>query len=75
MNFIEAAKEKAARNQRNVILPEGQDPRMRAAAEIIAAEGFAHPVLFGDTPKRGKVQVIDPSKLDIEPMKIGRAHV
>jgi phosphate acetyltransferase len=68
MNFIEAAKEKAARNQRNVILPEGHDPRMQAAAEIIAAEGFAHPVLFGDTPKRGKVQVIDPSKLDIEPM-------
>jgi phosphate acetyltransferase len=68
MEFIDAAKAKCAQNPRNVILPEGHDPRMQEAAEIIAAEGFAHPVLFGDKPKRGKVQVIDPALLDIEPM-------
>jgi phosphate acetyltransferase len=68
MDFIAAAKAKCAQNPRNVILPEGHDPRMLEAAEIIAAEGFAHPVLFGDAPHRGKVQIIDPAKLDIDPM-------
>ena len=68
MNFIDAAKAKAAKNPCNVILPEGDDPRMRDAAHIIAEQGFAHPVLFGAKPKRGKMQVIDPALLDIEPM-------
>ena len=37
----------ARANLRRVVLPEGEDPRIRAAAERLAAEGLATPVLIG----------------------------
>jgi phosphate acetyltransferase len=67
MTFIETAKANATRNPRRVILPEGGDARVLAAADIIAAEGFAIPVLFGTRPRAG-CEVIDPTGVDTAPI-------
>lgn len=67
MTFLDSAEAKAAKNPRRVILPEGDDPRVLAAADIIAAKGIAVPILFGTVPRAG-CEVIDPADVDTAPI-------
>ncbi|MCC6860454.1 MAG: phosphotransacetylase [Bryobacterales bacterium] len=45
--FLEGLYERARRQRKRIVFPEGSDPRVRAAAERLAAEQLAHPVLVG----------------------------
>lgn len=47
MRILAQCFEAARANLRRVVLPEGGDPRIRAAAGRLAAEGLARPVLIG----------------------------
>ncbi|WP_020676033.1 phosphate acetyltransferase [Geopsychrobacter electrodiphilus] len=51
MHLVDQIKAKAKQNLQTVVLPEGYDDRMVEAAEQIAAEGLAIPVLLGDVAK------------------------
>ena len=46
MNLVERIKEKARRDVRRIVLPEGDEPRTVKAAEAIRAEGLAETVLL-----------------------------
>ena len=46
MSLIDAIRAKARENVRKIVLPEGDEPRTVAAAEIVRAEGLAEPVLL-----------------------------
>ncbi len=48
MGMIEQVWKKARENVRRIVLPEGDEPRTVQAAERIAAEGLAVPILLGD---------------------------
>ncbi|HSF95633.1 MAG TPA: phosphate acyltransferase [Thermohalobaculum sp.] len=47
MQILTHCREAARANFRRVVMPEGADPRIRAAAERLAGEGLALPVLIG----------------------------
>ncbi|MBQ3705104.1 MAG: phosphate acetyltransferase [Clostridia bacterium] len=72
MSMIEQVWEKARRNRKRIVLPEGEDARTLQAAVRIKAEGIAEPILLGNEEKllaalrssgaEGKsIQVIDPA--------------
>lgn len=46
MNLIEEIRAKARANLKKIVLPEGDEPRTVAAAEIIRREGLAEPILL-----------------------------
>ncbi|MFH1784460.1 MAG: phosphate acetyltransferase [bacterium] len=48
MDLIKNIKEKAKKNNRTIILPEGGDERVIKASELITKEGIARVVLLGD---------------------------
>ena len=48
MGMIDKVKAKAKANKRCIVLPEGDEPRTVQAAAIVAAEGYAEPVLLGN---------------------------
>ncbi len=56
MSFLERLRERAASSPMRVALPEGDDPRVQAAAKTLAADGLAHPILIGGADG------IDPAK-------------
>jgi phosphate acetyltransferase len=45
--FLEALYERARNQRKRIVFPEGSDPRVRAAAERLAAQRLAHPILLG----------------------------
>jgi phosphate acetyltransferase len=47
VNFLERLRERAGASPKRVVLPEGDDPRVQAAAEMLAADGLVHPILIG----------------------------
>ena len=47
MNMIEMVWEKARKNLKRIVLPEGEEPRTVQAAAKVKAEGLAEPVLLG----------------------------
>ena len=51
MSMIELVWEKARRNQKRIVLPEGEEPRTVQAAAKVRNEGLAKPVLLGDPEK------------------------
>ena len=51
MGMIEKIWKKARENVKRIVLPEGDEPRTVQAAERIAAEGLARPILLGDPQK------------------------
>ena len=51
MSMIEQVWEKARRNRKRIVLPEGDEPRTVQAAAEINREGIAFPVLLGDPDK------------------------
>ena len=54
MGFVERIREQARRRVRRIVLPEGDEPRTRAAAEIAAREGIAELVLLDAAFRRDK---------------------
>jgi len=48
MDILEGFKARARRRAARIVLPEGEDARVRAAAAILVLEGLARPVLLGD---------------------------
>ena len=46
MSLIDAIRAKARENPKRIVLPEGDEPRTVAAAEIVRREGLAEPVLL-----------------------------
>ncbi len=46
MGLIETIRAKARANVKTIVLPEGDEPRTRAAAEILRKEGLAEPILI-----------------------------
>lgn len=46
MSFREELRERAAGRRARIVLPEGDDPRVRAAADILDRLGIADPILF-----------------------------
>ena len=51
MSMIELVWEKARRNQKRIVLPEGEEPRTVQAAAMVRDEGLAVPILLGDPEK------------------------
>jgi phosphate acetyltransferase len=47
MKISQIIREKAKKNPKNIVLPEGEEPRMIKAAETITKEGFANLILLG----------------------------
>ena len=47
MGLIESIRAKAKANVKRIVLPEGDEPRTVAAAEIVRREGLAEPILLG----------------------------
>ena len=59
--FFERLKERARTKRRRIVFPEGEDPRVIAAACRLKAERLAEPVLIGRVPAAG-IETIDPSR-------------
>jgi len=59
--FLDQIVERARRLQRRIVFPEGDDPRVQAAAERLAREGVAHPVLVtSNGVSIAGVEAVDP---------------
>jgi len=54
MNLIDTIREKARANKRRIVLPEGDEPRTVAAAEVIRREALAEPILLNAALPRDK---------------------
>lgn len=76
MNISKNIRQKAKENIKTIVLPEGEEPRMIAAAQIIYQEGFAKLVFLGKENKikelaknnditfPGDIEIIDPESSD-----------
>ncbi|MFI5011520.1 MAG: phosphate acyltransferase [Hyphomicrobiales bacterium] len=83
MDIVEAFKEAARGKPRRIVLPEGGDARILAAAATLVREGIAKPVLLGDPatiaaeaerqglPLDG-VEIIDPAASELLPAYAAR---
>ena len=69
MSTIESIRERARATPRRILLPEGDDPRVRAGARAAREAGLARPVLFGGAEAADETgcEVIDPTTLDPAP--------
>jgi phosphate acetyltransferase len=66
MDLIAEFKEKARRQIKTIVLPEGEDDRILPAAKQISAEGFAEPVVLGP---RGRL-VEDAARLGVDASQV-----
>jgi phosphate acetyltransferase len=76
MKISQIIREKAKKNPKVIVLPEGEEPRMIKASEIIIKEGFANLIFLGDEEKirskakdlgvcfPGKIKIINPKSSD-----------
>lgn len=70
MSFIESIRRRARERQQRIVLPEGDDPRVLEAAERLAAEGVAKPIVLrpGGAPDHPSyhtaIQWVDPEQDD-----------
>ena len=64
MSMIEQVWEKARRNRKTIVLPEGDEPRTVQAASRVLKEGIANPVLLGDPEKIRSVAESTGTELD-----------
>ncbi|RCW30214.1 phosphate acetyltransferase [Marinilabilia salmonicolor] len=48
MDFVDQLKERAAKNKKRIVLPEGLEERTLKAADVILEEGFADVILIGN---------------------------
>ena len=56
MGFVDQIRARAKGRLRRIVLPEGDEPRTRAAAEILVREGIAEPVLLDAAFRRDKAE-------------------
>lgn len=63
MNFIDSIRERAKAKLHKVVLPEGTDPRMVKAAEIIHREKIADVVILGDESELQKIAATEGADL------------
>ncbi|MCH4053783.1 MAG: phosphate acetyltransferase [Atopobiaceae bacterium] len=64
--FLDSLKARAAADKKTIVMPEGEDARVRVAAKQVVEEGFANIVILGD-PNEIKVvgcTTIDPKTSD-----------
>jgi len=54
MGFVDQIRARAKGRLRRIVLPEGDEPRTRAAAEILVREGIAEPVLLDAAFRRDR---------------------
>ena len=75
MSFLDSIRERAAKNQKTIILPESDEPRTLEALSVILEKRIARIILIGKSSVRSSVkngdskdlQIIDPEKYaDIE---------
>ena len=64
MKFIERLFDIARKHHRTIVLPEGEDARIVAAAARLVAEKLARPILLGDAEAVGKVAAASGVSLD-----------
>ena len=68
MSFIETIKEKAKKNIKTIVLPEGNDIRTLKAASIVLQEGYANLIILGN--KNKIEEMASANSLDISRAKI-----
>ncbi|MEE2658506.1 MAG: NADP-dependent malic enzyme [Candidatus Latescibacterota bacterium] len=72
---IRVAMAKAAADPKRIVFPEGEDPRVLRACRILAEEGFARPVVLGDSAEIRRqlkdigydddfLQIVDPNTFE-----------
>ncbi len=72
-NFIASIIEKAKKDPKHIVFPEGNDPRILEAASIISSEGIARTTILGNEEKiksfyaekklnHSNIEIINPSK-------------
>ena len=63
-DFLQRMKDKAKADKKKIVLPEGEDERVREAAREIASEGLADLIILGDPDKIDidGVTVVDPKR-------------
>ncbi len=75
MSKIESLKEKARKDKKTIILPEGEEPRTVEAAGLILKQGIADLILIGNKEKvislaksksvdMGKIKIVDPATFE-----------
>ena len=64
MTIIDRYIRKAQANPRRVLLPEGEDPRILAAAQQLVDDGIAQPVLLGTRSRIAAVARAESLNLD-----------
>ena len=62
MSLMDKIKEKAKSVQKNIVLPEGSEPRTIEAAAKIAEQGIAHVILLGDEKE---IEAANTKKVDL----------
>jgi phosphate acetyltransferase len=83
MDIVEEFKAEARATRRRIVLPEGDDARVLAAAAILAREGIARPALLGDavaiTQEAGRsgvslagIEIVDPATSERLPVYAAR---
>jgi phosphate acetyltransferase len=50
-SFLRKVRASAKKNPKKIVFPEGEEPRVIEATEIIVNKGLAHPILIGDPRK------------------------
>ena len=66
---LEAIRERARANRRRIVLPEGDDERIREGARRAAADGVADVAVLAREPVGDGVHTIDPDTLDTAPLE------
>lgn len=61
MLILDSARDRIAGRNLRLVLPEGEDERVREAAARLAADGLARPVLIGGGDPPAGVAVVDPA--------------
>jgi len=62
MSFLQSLVERASRLNKRIVFPEGDDPRVQTAAERLAREKVARPILIGSSgASMAGVEFIDPA--------------
>jgi phosphate acetyltransferase len=72
MTFLDDVRARAGEARRTIVFPEGDDPRTREAAAILAGEGLVHPILLTSNRPPEGVESVDPRE---DARREGFAHV
>ncbi len=74
MHFLESLRARGSARPRRIALPEGDDPRVREAAEVLAAETNLTPVVLAADPgQRGEgIEWADPADPQLQALTVER---